>query len=125
MVKFHELRTSRCRVTAAFISGTSADVEFELVFEDTRVAHLPKMVWLPVSRTPCRYLHDPGRIDMGTGAWQLIRHCHQFDINFQKLHVRDTTQPVRGYWSLVLEASQNRSTTFVQAHQVQEWRQAS
>ena len=42
-----------------------------------------------------------------------------------KLHVRDTTQPVRGYWSLVLEVSQNRSTTLVQAQQVQEWGQAS
>ena len=35
MVKFHELRTSRCRVTAAFVVGTIADVEFELEFKDT------------------------------------------------------------------------------------------
>ena len=67
MVKFHELRPSRCRVTAAFVSGTIADVESELEFEDTRVAHLPKMVWLPVSRTPCRCLHDPGRSKWGPG----------------------------------------------------------
>ena len=41
MVKFHKLRTSRCRVTAAFVSGTIADVKFELEFEDTLVAHTP------------------------------------------------------------------------------------
>ena len=74
MVKFHKFWTSRCRDTAAFVVGTIADVEFEPEFEDTGVAHTPKMGWLPVSRTPCRYLHDPGRIDMGIGAWQLMRH---------------------------------------------------
>ena len=43
MVKFHEFWTSRCRDTAAFVIGTIADVEFELEFEDTGVAHTPKM----------------------------------------------------------------------------------
>ena len=35
MVKFHELWTSRCQVTVAFVVGTIADVELELEFEDT------------------------------------------------------------------------------------------
>ena len=83
MVKFHHYRTSRYGDTGGFDIGTIVDVEFELEFEDTRLAQAPKMVTTPVSRTPCRYLHDPGRIDMGTGAWQVIRHCHHFDIIFQ------------------------------------------
>ena len=116
MVKFHHYRTSRYGDTEVFDTGTIADAEFELEFEDTRLAQAPKMVTAPVSRTPCRYLQDPGRIDMGIGAWQLMRHGPPFIVTLiSKLHVRDTTQPVRGYLSLVLEASQNRSTTFVQA----------
>ena len=73
MVKFHQYRTSRYGDTGGFDVGTIADVEFELELEDTRVAQAPKMVTAPVSRTPCRYLHDPGRIDMGIGECQLMR----------------------------------------------------
>ena len=67
MVKFHELRTSRYGDTGGFNVGTIADVEFELEFEDIQVVHLPKMAQPPVFRTPCRCLHDPGRIEWGPG----------------------------------------------------------
>ena len=67
MVKFHQYRTSRYGDTVFFDVGTIADVEFELEFEDTQVAHIPKMTYPPVSRTPCRCLHDPGRIEWGPG----------------------------------------------------------
>ena len=43
MVKFHHYRTSRYGDTGGFDVGTIADVDFELEFEDTQVAHIPKM----------------------------------------------------------------------------------
>ena len=69
MVKSHQYRTSRYEDAGGFVIGTIADVEFkfEFEFEDTQVAHTPKMVMTPVSRTRCRYLQDPGRIRWGPG----------------------------------------------------------
>ena len=83
MVKFHQYRTSRYGDTGGFDVGTIADVEFELEFEDTQVAHIPKMTYPPVSRTPCRCLHDPGRIEWGPGHGNCLAIATFFSINFQ------------------------------------------
>ena len=52
MVKFHQYWTSQYGDMGFFDVGTIADVEFEFEFEDTQVAHTPKMAWLYAGHRP-------------------------------------------------------------------------